>query len=62
MKHFCFVTGLYKRTDPLIFARQGKSLVDAGFKVTYIVCDLEKDEIKAQRGHEKISGYSGGSL
>lgn len=44
MKHFCFVTGLYERTDPLMFARQGKSLVEAGFKVTYVVCDLEKDE------------------
>lgn len=43
--HFCFVTGLYKRTDPLMMDRQGKSLVDAGFKVTYVVCDDQPDEV-----------------
>ena len=44
MKHICFVTGLYKRYDPLIFARQGKSLAKAGYKVTYVVCDLNENE------------------
>lgn len=39
MYHFCFLTGSYGRQDPLMFERQGKSLVEAGFKVTYIVCD-----------------------
>lgn len=39
MIHFCFITGLYSRYDVLMFERQGKSLVAAGYKVTYIVCD-----------------------
>lgn len=45
MKHYCFITGLYDRYDVLMFERQGKSLVEAGFKVTYIVCDEKPDEI-----------------
>ena len=44
MRHFCFLTGLYSRYDVLIFERQGKSLVEAGFRVTYIVCDDKSDE------------------
>lgn len=46
MINYCFVSGLYSRYDPLIFIRQGKSLVDAGCNVTYIVCDNKKDEVK----------------
>lgn len=44
--HYCFVTGLYSRTDSLMFYRQGRSLVEAGFKVTYVVCDDLPDEVK----------------
>lgn len=44
MRHFCYLTGLYSRYDVLIFERQGKSLVEAGFRVTYIVCDDKPDE------------------
>ena len=44
MIHFCFITGLYSRTDPLIVERQGKSLVEKGFRVSYIVCDLMENE------------------
>ena len=44
--HFCFVTGLYQRTDSLMFYRQGKSLVEAGYKVTYVVCDNLPNEVK----------------
>ena len=44
MKHFCFLTGLYSRYDVLMFERQGKSLVSAGYKVTYIVCDNKPNE------------------
>lgn len=44
MKHYCFLTGLYRRYDVLMFERQGKSLVKAGFKVTYIVCDNGPNE------------------
>ena len=43
--HYCFLTGLYKRDDVLMFTRQGKSLVNAGHKVTYVVCDREADEV-----------------
>jgi glycosyltransferase involved in cell wall biosynthesis len=46
MPHYCFLTGLYSRYDVLMFARQGKSLVDAGYKVTYIVCDDKPNEVK----------------
>lgn len=45
MFHFCFITGLYSRYDVLMFERQGKSLVKAGFKVTYVVCDNKPDEV-----------------
>lgn len=44
MRHFCYITGLYSRHDPLMIDRQGKSLIEAGFKVTYIVCDKNGDE------------------
>ena len=44
MRHFCYLTGLYSRYDVLIFERQGKSLVEAGFRVTYVVCDDKPDE------------------
>lgn len=44
MKHFCYITGLYNRYDPLMFERQAKSLVKAGYKVTYLVCDNFDDE------------------
>lgn len=46
MPHYCFLTGLYKRYDPLMFERQGKSLVKAGYKVSYIVCDDKPDETR----------------
>ena len=39
MIHYCFLTGLYSRRDPLMVDRQGASLVKAGFTVSYIVCD-----------------------
>lgn len=44
--HFCFITGLYNRTDSLIIRRQGKSLIEAGYKVTYVLCDDLPDEVK----------------
>lgn len=46
MKHFCFLTGLYSRQDPLMIERQGYSLVKAGYKVTYICCDNYPNETK----------------
>jgi len=46
MKHFCFITGLYGRYDGLMFERQGKSLVEAGYKVTIVVCDSKPHEEK----------------
>lgn len=45
MKHICYLTGLYSRRDSLMFDRQGKSLVGAGYRVTIVVCDQEPDEI-----------------
>lgn len=46
MIHYCFITGLYPRYDGLMYWRQGRSLVQDGFKVSYIVCDSSQDEIK----------------
>ena len=45
MIHYCFLTGVYPRTDGLMTTRQGCSLVKAGYKVTYIGCDDQPDEI-----------------
>ena len=45
MIHYCFFTGSYSRYDPLMFERQGKSLIQAGYKVTYIVCDDKPNEV-----------------
>ena len=46
MKHFCFISGDVHRFDALMFERQGKSLVQAGYKVTYVVCDDLPDATK----------------
>lgn len=54
--HYCFVTGLYSRSDSLMIYRQGKSLVHAGYKVTYVVCDELPDEIK-EGIHIVSTGY-----
>lgn len=45
-KHYCFLTGLYGRYDGLMFERQGKSLLDAGFDVSIVVCDEIPNEVK----------------
>ena len=34
MIHYCYITGLYSRYDVLMYERQGKSLVEAGYKET----------------------------
>lgn len=44
MAHICYITGLYNRRDPLMFYRQGISMVTAGHKVSFIVCDSQDDE------------------
>lgn len=44
--HVCFVTGLYQRNDAVMVERQGQSLIEAGFKVTYVVCDDKPNEVK----------------
>ena len=46
MKHICFLTCVFGREDSLIVFRQGRSLVEAGFKVTYLLCDGLPSEIK----------------
>lgn len=45
-KHICFVNSVFGREDALIIYRQGKSLIDAGFKVSYTVFDSLPDETK----------------
>jgi len=46
-RHYCFLTCLYSRDDALMVERQGKSLIEAGFKVTYLVCDKNPDTMNA---------------
>lgn len=46
MKHICFITSAFDRQDSLIVIRQGRSLVEAGFKVSYLLCDGLPPETK----------------
>lgn len=46
MKHICFLTSVFGRSDSLIVFRQANSLVAAGFEVSYILCDELPDENK----------------
>ena len=39
MKHICFITSAFTRQDSLIVIRQGRTLVEAGYKVSYLLCD-----------------------
>lgn len=39
MKHICFLTSAFGREDSLMVVRQGASLVQAGYKVSYLLCD-----------------------
>lgn len=39
MKHVCYITSAFGREDSLMVARQGISLVQAGYKVSYLLCD-----------------------
>ena len=45
-QHICFISQNFPRRDSLIVYRQGKSLVESGFKVSYIVCDGKPDEVR----------------
>lgn len=46
MKHICFITQSFNRQDSLIVQRQGRSLVKAGYKVSYVLCDGLVPEVK----------------
>lgn len=43
MKHICFISSAFGRDDSLIVMRQGRSLAESGFQVTYLVCDDQPD-------------------
>ena len=45
MSHICYLTNTFRRNDPLIFERQGKSMAIAGYRVTYIVSDFKLNEV-----------------
>lgn len=53
MKHVCFVNSAFGRDDALIVHRQGKSLVEAGYKVSYLLRDELPNEVRY--GIEMIS-------
>lgn len=46
MNHICFVNSVFGREDALIVYRQGKSLVEAGYEVSYTVFDTKENETK----------------
>ena len=52
-KHICFVNSVFGRDDALIVYRQGKSLVEADYRVSYTVFDSLPNEFK--EGIEIIS-------
>ena len=45
-KHICFINSAFGREDALIVYRQGKSLVEAGYKVSYTLRDGKPEEVK----------------
>lgn len=45
-KKICFLGSALSRRDPRIFWRQGRSLVSAGYDVTFIGCDSKPDDIE----------------
>lgn len=45
-KRICFVNSMFGREDALIVFRQGKTLVDAGYHVSYTVFDAKENETK----------------
>lgn len=45
-QHVCFVTQSFPRRDSLIVHRQGKSLVESGYRVSYVLCDGLPDEVR----------------
>lgn len=46
IKRICFITQSFSRQDSLIVHRQGKSLVESGYRVSYILCDGKPDEVR----------------
>lgn len=53
MNHICFLTSAFGREDSLMVIRQGISLVQAGYKVSYLLCDGQPREMRY--GIEMIS-------
>lgn len=52
-RHVCFVNSVFGREDALIVYRQGKSLIEEGYRVSYTVFDVLPNETK--EGIEIIS-------
>lgn len=46
MRHVCFLTSAFGREDSLMVYRQGISLVQVGYKVSYLLCDGLPSETK----------------
>jgi len=53
MKHICFLSSVFGREDALIVYRQGISLIQAGYRVSFLLCDGLPNEVKF--GIEMIS-------
>lgn len=45
-KHICFINSAFSRDDALIVHRQGASLIRAGYRVSYLMCDGLPDDTK----------------
>ena len=59
-KHICFLTSAFNREDALIVYRQGMSLVEEGFRVSYILCDDLPNETKYGIDFYSVGSVSGG--
>ncbi|MCI7070640.1 glycosyltransferase [Bacteroides pyogenes] len=62
MKHVCFITSIFNRGDSLIVFRQGMSLVDLGYRVSYILCDDLPDDEKYGIEFHSVGATNGGII
>ena len=62
MKHICFITSIFNRGDSLIVFRQGMTLVQEGYRVSYVLCDDLPNETKYGIEFYSVGAAKGGLL
>lgn len=60
MKHICFITSAFSREDALIVYRQGITLVEEGYRVSYVLCDDLPDEERLGIEFYSVGSVNGG--